>query len=327
MRGVLVLLCLLVFGVAVAGEDFCRGKFMNPVTDVCWSCLFPISIGSVNVVKGDLPDIDNPTLPVCLCKNPNLRIGITLGFWEPIRLVDVTRHPFCMVSMGGKVVNLKDEVGVGTVNQHSDENNTSFYHVHWYVSPILYWFNLLVDAGCVEATSFDIAYLSEFDPSWNDDELALLLNPEATLFANQLSQKACANDCRAANKNLPKDKLHWCAGCQGSMYPLSGHVQAHVGGVQASTLLTERMVAKFHRMGILRGTSGKEALCQPYRMRTIQKSQYRYQMTFPVPATTQPDGCKPFGHETAKWGTDREFPVDGEDFAYLVWRKRNCCAF
>jgi len=43
----------------------------------------------------------------------------------------------------------------------------------------------------------------------------------------------------AASAHLPLDALFWCAGSQGSMYPLTGHVQEHVGGVQASTLLTK----------------------------------------------------------------------------------------
>ncbi|WP_299160117.1 TraU family protein, partial [Accumulibacter sp.] len=25
------------------------------------------------------------------------------------------------------------------------------------------------------------------------------------------------------------------------------------------------------------------------------------------------------------WGAGREFPFEGEDFAYMVFRKRNCC--
>ena len=27
----------------------CHGKFINPITDVCWSCLFPLSIGGTPV--------------------------------------------------------------------------------------------------------------------------------------------------------------------------------------------------------------------------------------------------------------------------------------
>ena len=27
----------------------CTGKFVNPITDVCWSCLFPLSVGGAHI--------------------------------------------------------------------------------------------------------------------------------------------------------------------------------------------------------------------------------------------------------------------------------------
>ncbi len=27
--------------------------------------------------------------------------GVSIGFWEPVRLVDITRTPYCMVNLGG----------------------------------------------------------------------------------------------------------------------------------------------------------------------------------------------------------------------------------
>ncbi|WP_234000704.1 TraU family protein, partial [Erythrobacter sp. HI0019] len=32
---------------ADAGPGRCTGSFVNPITDICWSCLFPISIGGL----------------------------------------------------------------------------------------------------------------------------------------------------------------------------------------------------------------------------------------------------------------------------------------
>jgi len=34
-----------------------------------------------------------------------------------------------------------------------------------------------------------------------------------------------------------------------------------------------------------------------------------------------------FGRVTIPWGAGREYPVRGEDWAYLIWRKKACCAF
>ena len=84
-------------------SSLCQGKFANPITDVCWSCLFPITIGDVAVLSGDQKDTSNPSFPICTCPIApvGVRIGISVGFWEPIALVDVTRHPYCMVNLGG----------------------------------------------------------------------------------------------------------------------------------------------------------------------------------------------------------------------------------
>ncbi|PMX28452.1 conjugal transfer protein, partial [Pseudomonas sp. MPR-R2A7] len=91
------------------------------------------------------------------------------------------------------------------------------------VYPLLYWMEILTDFACFEQASFDIAYMTEVDPLWQDDSLAALINPEAIVFANPIAQAACAGDCIAGTVNLPLDPLFWCAGCQGSMYPLNGN--------------------------------------------------------------------------------------------------------
>ena len=67
------------------------------------------------------------------------------------------------------------------------------------------------------------------------------------------------------------------------MYPLTGNVAAHVGGVQASLLAAQRLVYRLHRLGIAWGTFGSGALCGRYPMPVMKKSQYRWQMTQPVP--------------------------------------------
>ena len=113
---------------------------------------------------------------------------------------------------------------------------------------------LVLDRGAARSRlpggrRLDIAWTSELDPAWLDDELSFLLNPEAALFANLPAQAACAADCAAASAGLPLDPMFWCAGCQGGMYPLTGNVAAHVGGVQASLLAAQRLVYRLHRRG------------------------------------------------------------------------------
>ena len=45
----------------------CTGRMINPVMDICWECMFPITIGAMPVVKGVRSDTDNPSNPVCVC--------------------------------------------------------------------------------------------------------------------------------------------------------------------------------------------------------------------------------------------------------------------
>ena len=310
----------------------CKGKLINPITDVCWSCLFPLSIGPAKVSGRGLPDPPNPKNIACICPKliggvPIPTLGIPVGFWEPARIVDVTKEPFCMVSLGG----IKLGVNLPTKGVHTATTNAmngkehSFYHVHWYIWPIMHWLEVLVDFACLDRSSIDLAWLSEIDPTWNDDELGFFLNPESVLFANPIAQAACAVDCAASSAGLPLDLMFWCAGCQGGVYPFSGTIESHAGGVQASLLITEKIIAKLHRQLMLWGTSGKEALCGKYPMPIVKKSQYRLQLTYPLSATNKTLGCHPFGRTSFFLESGREFPVNGEDFAFVIWQKRNCC--
>ena len=118
------------------------------------------------------------------------------------------------------------------------------------------------------AGSFDLAYLTEVDPLWNDDELTLILNPDAVLFANPIAIAACAADCVAATVGFGLNTLFWCAGCQGGLYPMDGHVQYHMGGVRTAALLAQRLTAKMHRELIAWGWHGSRGLCGPYLSRS-----------------------------------------------------------
>ena len=297
----------------------CTGKFVNPITDICWECIFPISIGSVKVLEGSNPDTANPSSPVCACGAPVPRIGLAAGFWEPVRLVDVTKRPFCFPNLGGIELNPGVNIGTGTA-PHSSKAGVASWHVHWYVYPIMYWLELLTDFVCLENSSFDIAYMSELDPTWLDDSLSFILNPEATLFGTPVAQAACSADCVAASIGKPLDTLYWCAGCQGSMFPLTGHDGAHSTSVQSAMLMVERFAFKMHREMLEWGTSGRKGLCSKYPMPNMKKSQYRAQLTVPTPSD-----CHAFGKSTTLYESNKEVPVVGEDFGFLVWRKRNCC--
>lgn len=301
----------------------CSGRIINPATDICWDCLFPMTIGSSTVISGNNPDTSNPGSPVCMCPgDPLPQFGTSLGYWEPMALFDVTRSPFCLVNLGGIAIGGSSHDGAVAVDDPNQ--NTSFFHVHWYNYPIMQmlgWFT----SECREGGSFTLNYMSELDPTWGDDTLALTLFPEASNFANLASQLMCAEDATAANVGLPDDSLFWCAGAQGSMYPVTGHVGEHIGGVQASVLLSERLMFKLHRTWQIKDSSASN-LCEENIQPILPKSRYRYQMVYPK-ATTSSNGCQPFGRSTMIWGTTLESPTSLENYGYLLWKKRNCCEF
>ncbi|WP_174279623.1 conjugal transfer pilus assembly protein TraU, partial [Sphingomonas bacterium] len=304
-------------------ETSCSGKFVNPITDVCWSCLFPLSIGSMKIWPSSRPDTENPSLPICACGTPIPRIGIAAGFWEPARLADVSTKPWCFVNLGGLKISPGFDIGRGQMQGPSQTGgaaqNTSKWHVHWYVYPLLYWMEILTDFVCFENASFDIAYMTEVDPLWQDDSLTAILNPEAVLFTSTVAQAACAGDCVAATAKLPIDQVFWCAGCQGPMYPVNGNVDAHIGHVQASRLVLTRFAFKLHREGLAWGTMGSKGLCNKYLMPMMRKQQYRVQMVNPIPTVSGNAACSPLGASTMPPQAGRSYPVKGEDMGYLGW--------
>lgn len=315
--------------VAIVQAEPCVGKFVNPITDICWSCLFPIKIGNIPIYSGGRQDTNNPSAIPCICPKKVGEVvvptpGLPISFWEPARLADVTRTPYCMVSLGGFQL-MKSGKKHGTVASKANNESLkhSFYHVHWYIYPLIYWLELVTDFLCLEQSSMDVAYMSEFDPLWNNDELNAILNPEAILFGNPIAQLACAADCVAATANFASEALFWCAGCNGSLYPFGGFTEGHVGGVQVSSLIVERTIARLHRIGLAWDTVSD--VCKKKLALKVKKNQYKLQMTYPVPNSTGSTSCNPFGRTTAVWGSGREFPGNGEDFGYLVWRKKYCC--
>ncbi len=321
-------LLTLLLCVSLHAKADCYGQLINPATEICWSCLFPITVGKTTIEgSGDGLDTSNPSKANCKCPgSPFPRYGIHLGFWEPARIVDVTRTPYCFVSLGG--LQLSEGGQQGTLKTYFGQSRRSEYHVHVYRYPILSLLDLGLES-CSEHGRFQLLYASELDPTWLDDELSFLFNPEAALVGNLVSQSACAADCTAASSSFPIDDLYWCAGCQGSMFPVTGHVAKHVSNVQASLLMVQRSFFRLHRefSSVMPGTMGEDAMCGYYRMPTMQKSQYKTQMVYPKNANDSSSfTCNPFGKSSVLWESFKSYPMEGEDFSYVIWRKRNCCA-
>jgi conjugal transfer pilus assembly protein TraU len=324
----LALVAVFSFLAQSAFASVCKGSFINPL-NICWKCLFPLSIGKMAVKGGELPDSnDNPSSPIGVCPDSKLglRVGLNIGFWEPSAVTDVTDTPYCLPNLGGLKLNLGNGRGQGGHKSAQSTRHHTFYNVHWYKYPLLSWLNIITSVGCMQGGDFDIAFMTELDPTWDDSQMASVLNPEAFIFANPIAQSACAVDSIATIKGgLPNDGLFWCAGSQGSMYPFSGHSSSSQSPVASAILFSERLDYKMHRLGLIEDSTpvgdNLSSVCTTHYSPILKKSRYRYEMVNPV---VDGNHCYPFGHTTIDWEKGHIKPNYPSQYGVLIWRKRNC---
>jgi len=320
----------LIISIIALTEGFsnCKGRFPNPVTDVCWEGMFPITIGGFEV--GEKEGDGSKSKILCMCPKPPLNIpvpGIRISFFEPTRMMDVTRTPFCFVNLGGLSIGNRETLsGRGTI--HQDEGSmtkSSFWHVHFYMYPILYLFELLTEFICMDKGVFDVSYLTEFDICWNNDLHSLIQNPEAILFGNILAQGSCAFDCQKTMDRFPSDRLFWCAGCLGCIYPFTGTIPSHVGTQQATELSAIKFLSMQHRRGLMHSYLGDNP-CGANPCLVIKKSMYKLQMVNPIASSRN---AVPLGKSDFIFGRheQKELIHGSSHFGYLLFRRRECCLF
>ena len=76
-RYTIMLFVAITIPISASASVTCKGHFVNPVMNVCWSCIMPISIGGFSIGKGMSPkkrDRANPSSPLCLCTKNNVPI-------------------------------------------------------------------------------------------------------------------------------------------------------------------------------------------------------------------------------------------------------------
>lgn len=288
--------------------------------------MFPITIGGGEVGS---KEGDGRTRPVfCTCPKPPLgqpTPGIRISFFEPTRMMDVTRTPFCFVNLGGfKIGSDATLKSRGSIEVDTDNGTKkSFWHVHFYKYPVLYLFELLTDFSCQDTGVFDISYITEFDPFWNNDLRALIQNPEALLFGNVIAQGACAFDCQKAMFSFSSDSLFWCAGCLGCIYPFTGTVSAHINTQQATELVAIKFLAQQHRRLLMHSYFGENP-CFATPCPVIKKSMYKLQMVSPAVSmrTAVPLGRSDFIYNRHE---QREVIHGSSNYGYLLFRRRECC--
>ncbi len=110
------------------------------LTDVCWSCIFPIRVAGLPLGSGSVPSgASNKSF--CLCED-NLgvpRPGIVTSMWEPARLIELVRTPGCSPSLGGIRLPLGDRRLQGGHGEGEYDTAMILLSTITIITPFRYW--------------------------------------------------------------------------------------------------------------------------------------------------------------------------------------------
>lgn len=314
------------------GQSSCNGHFINLLNEVCWDCVFPMTLGGISMNFGfsNSGDYDSGASksPICFCAN-SLMVGTPMSLWEPAMMFDVTDKAGCMPLLGTSITTPINTNEYGSVTNSQKpikgSSRTAFMHVNEYINPILTTIGLLYDSPCLDNRSYDIPYMSWADPSYSDDSMSLLLTPWAYPFTSILAVAAEGPDAIAANINFPLASLFWVAGSWGAIYPTTGNVATYHSQEQTNHLLITRLLAKLHATGLQQSTAGQSALASCGALGVpefiMDKRQYKISRSLPY----MDNMCMPIGRSTILEESGTSRPQD-KDYGYIVFRKKDCCA-
>ncbi len=308
----------------------CTGKFFNPITDTDWNTIFPITIVGAEISNGtnQVAPLMRAMPPVCVCPTvfgyPFVGVGIT--YWEPKYISEIERRAGCMSSIGGVNV-LESYSTLSSETSTSDFKNqgegANRMQVHWYEYPIFSMLDMMTSVQCKSTTGFNMAYITEVDPMWQDDTWGAIFAPEASLFTHHLAHAACAIDAVASSLQFPMDELFWCSGHWGNVYPLSGNSSNAGDPWQMNNLLQGKFIARNHRLGLSLQTIGPSATCGSHVNPIWVKSQYRYNQVAPIirkgRAVATGDFGRFFTYPPVTNGPKLEYSVN------LIWQGMQCC--
>lgn len=332
--------------------------------DVCWSGMFPFRLMGVTFMDGKsgIPSDANKQV-LCKCggdlTNGQLpRIGFSIGFWAPSKIMDVTRKPYCLPSLGGLTLPLADvEFLNGGANMGRGGRNSFFANWVLYTFPIIYMLRLIDDGACPAdgLTEFDLLQASPSFPNWNDvlGRYTTFINPEMLLFTGITSLFALPVDAAASSMGNPINSFFWTAGAWGAMYPITGFKSGenynNSDPVSMTSLTAVRGLSLLHRLGLMNETVGTDNVCERHPRFVIRKDAYRWQFLAPSPEQNgRPPGAPPpaattsqvrevnppsrfgtcnhaTGASSAAWGMWRDVPATGEDHSYLLFQWTDCC--
>ncbi|MFZ3461478.1 TraU family protein [Vibrio harveyi] len=308
----LFLLTLLFSGSSLAQ---CHSNFINPITDVSWKCIFPMRIAGMLTLGNGEEDPSTYTSPVCVCNAGKVpMIGLKTSFWEPRRMIDTVQDPYCMMPLG---TSLQADSGRLAGSSSNNVDGKLFAQVHYYIFPAWQILNMFYDIPCVEDQGFDVAMLTEIMPSWNNEILSMIVNPEAILFANPVSAIVCGADVAAAAIAMPRNELFWCMGSWGNAYPLAGSITS-TDFLEANAGIAARSIYMMGRLGMLWATSEDGCYVQPSPI--WKKNRYKLQLSQPV----KDHSCIPLGREGMLWNGGKH-NLRNDNVGWIMFDKIDCC--
>jgi len=309
----------------------CKATFVNIITDVDWQGVFPIKIAGITIKSNTpeelqkLDETEELRKAICYCsKNGKLTVGIAASFWEPARVIEIVKDPWCFPLLGGLEISSQPVKQGGNNQTHATGVKTGKYfaQAHWYMFSVWNLLDLFMDVPCIQWDGFDIAYITELDPLWQRDDLAMFINPEVLLFANPIAQLSCIPDSVSSQAGVPISPLFWCMGSWGSAYPLSGTTDMP-NIVRGNAALAARMIYKLSREALM-WDPGID-LCGAVITPIWIKSNYKMHLMKPVRSR-----IINIGQSSLIWGAGKD-PMyrtakgAAENFDWMLFRRVKCC--
>ena len=302
----------------------CSGSVFNPVNDIAWNSLFPIRVGGFAVASNsNLPDGGEGTVnPICTCTTDSgTFIGTQIGFWDVAYLVEVVEDPYCSTVVGTTIGN--------NTGSHQGSNSKevaaphTFKQVHWWPFNAIQLLGMLTGLSCVQQVPLQMTYLSEIDPSWTEDWLAMLKDPKVFLVANPVADIACGvknTIAQIPGSFFPSvyDSLFWCG--WDNIYPLSGN-NGTPHDLTASAQVVARQIYTNTQFGTVEDFTIDAQGCTAQIVPVWKSSQWRFQLAKPVKTAT------PFwaGESEMIWGSGKSPAFNDRNFLYVLFQKKKCC--
>ncbi|MGH8159231.1 MAG: TraU family protein [Rhodanobacter sp.] len=284
---------------------------------------YPMRIAGSPTGVGFMPD--DIAAPVCYC--PGRFFGMTTegevyGIWLPDRIIETVRKSYCSPALGGMIGGgSSTTTGFGGGASKTDGiAQDSFLNMHMIPYPAQSIAGSML-SSCTKSsnTSFPV-YLTELDPTWNDEALMNLTTPQSSLFSGTDTILACAQDAAASVVGQPLLALFWCAGTWGTVYPTAGFI-GNTGDTQTvHALQVVKSLAMLQNRLMIPRMYGDAAVCMNTPWPVLLKQQYKFQELSPVHNPTE----HWMGEPALMWG-DTLPPANSNDFDTLVWDYFECC--